>query len=243
MKTLMESSSRRCRRCGRGAITELRYFKEFLCGRCFTDLFEKRVRRTMRVNRLLGKQDKVVVGLSGRRDSRVLLFLLRKIFFKAPRSRLAALTIDDGLPSRVKLTAEFCRRLNVEYHVRKADRRLGVLGTLMAEARSLKADRIALGINLEDEVLYMLEGIMRGKIPFGIKALRGLAVIKPLRECPEQEVELYARINKIEHIKPKAGEKDGFRKMLECMLEEVELKQPGSKFKLLKSVDNFRTWV
>lgn len=231
----------KCSRCSRTAVVELKYFKEFLCNRCFRGLFEKRVKRNIRVNKLLGKRDKVAVGLSGLRDSMALLFVLRKIFFKAPQSRLIAITIDDGRLPRVRLTKEFCSRMDVEHHIRGIKRKLGVWGTLVEKAKSLGINKIALGVNLEDEVLLVLEGIMRGRVQeiSSPKAKGGVKVIKPLRECPAGEIELYARLNKIEYIKEKSGG-GRFKKTLQDMLDEIESKQPGSKFKLLKSTGRYR---
>jgi tRNA(Ile)-lysidine synthase TilS/MesJ len=222
-----------CSRCGRTAVLELKYFKEFLCDRCFNDLFEKRVKRSIRAGRLLGKRDVVVVGFSGCRDSAVLLTLFKKIFFKAPKSRLIALTVDDELAGRVGFTKDFCRKLGVEHHVYKAGRDLWK--TLEGKARLLKADKIALGVNLDDEVSNTLDCIFRGKKLDDSRP----KVIKPLRECLKEEVEKYAKLNKIKFIKARKS-KSEFRKNIASMLDEIESKQPGSKFKLLKSTDKYK---
>jgi len=106
--------------------------------------------------------------------------------------------------------------------------------TLGEKARVLKADKIALGVNLDDEVENALFSIFSGEKPEDSKP----KVIKPLRECLGEEIGKYAKLNKINFIK--AGKKKSeFRKSIAGMLDEIELKQPGCKFKLLKSVDKY----
>ncbi|MDD5111576.1 MAG: ATP-binding protein [Candidatus Altiarchaeota archaeon] len=228
-----------CARCGMDAILELRYFKERLCGRCFCVLFERRLKRSMRVGRLLGKRDIVVVGLSGGRDSMVLLSVFSRLFCKAPRSRLVAVTVDDGMRGRVKRAVSFCRSLGVEHFVCPAGRS-GVWGALAGKARSLGADKLALGGCLDDEVVSVLEGIMKGRQTVRASSVAGggIRVIRPLREFPSEEVGWYARINGISFLKAGVGG-DCFRRLLGKMVDDAESLQPGSKFRLLKSADCF----
>lgn len=227
----------KCSECNRVSVVELRYSKRCLCGSCFAGLFEKRFRRGIRTGRLLGKRDCVVVGLSGCRDSMVLLFLLSRIFFKAPHSRLLALTLDDGNESRVRIAAGLCARLGVEHHVRRLDGKLGIYGSLVNGVKALKGDSLAVGVSLQDEVLFVLDHVLKGlRFPAGVK---GLKVIKPLRECLSEEIEAYARINGIKFLR-KGKKVDEFKALLNDMLDGLEVKQPGIWFKMLKSTDCFR---
>jgi tRNA(Ile)-lysidine synthase TilS/MesJ len=235
-----------CSRCGRTSVTELRYFKEVLCGRCFSSLFERRVKRSVRFNRLLDKKDAIAIGVSGGVGSMVLLSLFKRIFFKAPHSRLTAIIIDDGMPlSQLKRAVATCKELSVGYHVLKARKDGSIMDKLVAFAKKESADKLALGACLEDEVLDVLSGIMRDSNRAGYSESFGLPVIKPLRECPKAELELYAKIMKIPYSKDlRAGKKeDSFRAELRKLLGEIEERQPGSLFKLLKSTDAYRKTV
>jgi uncharacterized protein (TIGR00269 family) len=62
--------------------------------------------------------------------------------------------------------------------------------------------------------------------------------IKPLRECPENEVELYANLKGLEF---KSGRcpysKEAFRGTIRGMVNGIEEKHPGSKFQILRSTD------
>ena len=228
----------KCSRCGRKAAVELKYFDGILCNRCFSSLFEKRVKKYIRVNKLLEKKDTVVLGLSGNRDSTVLLHIFKKIFFKAPKSKLIAVTMDNGSSTRtVDFTRKLCEKLDVEYHTCKKGK-TSIWTALGSRAKALKADKIALGINLDDEVEYTLERIFKGELR-GVYSKEKIGVIKPLRESPKKEVELYAKANRIKYIKEGRKEEDEFKDSVKKMLADLERKQPGSKFKLLKSGDKF----
>jgi len=228
----------KCSRCGRTAVTELRYFKEVLCGRCFSSLFERRVKRTVRINRLLDKRDVLAVGVSGGAGSMVLLSLLKRIFFKAPQSKLIAVIIDNGAaPLRVTCAVGLCKELGVGYHVQKARKEGSVMDALIAAAEKQGANKLALDSCLEDEVLDVLVGIMKDSGRGMLNSMEnGLPLVKPLRECPNDELELYVKVMRIPYVNVKKQEKS-FRRELRALLGDIEERQPGSLFKLLKSTD------
>lgn len=237
----MGSGELGCSRCGIKAVADFRYSGERLCGRCFAGLFERRVKRVVRSGRLLGRSRVFAVGVSGRRDSMVLLFLLKMLFFGHPNSRLIALTLDDGCEGRVELAGVLCGRLGVEHRVYPVGGRQDALAALSRYAKEAGADTLALGVSLEDELLYALERIMRGDAgsALSLDSCRGVRLVGPLRESPGVEIGLYARVNGIRYLKgPKAESR--FRASLGRMLGSLDLMQPGCKFSLLKSVDEFR---
>ncbi|GAG10921.1 unnamed protein product, partial [marine sediment metagenome] len=82
--------SDRCSRCGKPGDVELKYSKKFLCNSCFVRLFEKRVRKTIRLGKLLGPNDKIAVALSGGKDSSTALHILKELSEKIPSSELVA---------------------------------------------------------------------------------------------------------------------------------------------------------
>lgn len=136
--------------------------------------------------------------------------------------------IDDSIPA-----CSFC----------------GVLrrSLLNKKARELDLTKIATGHNLDDEIQVSLMNFIRGE--HDRLARMGPRVglindplfvprIKPLRECPEEEVLLYAQIRDIpfSHIRcPYSSE--AFRATIRKALELIEEKHPGSRFQLLKSTD------
>jgi len=87
----------KCSKCGRNAVTFRPYSGEYLCKVCFTGSVEDKVRRAITVNRMLKEDDRIAVGLSGGKDSVVLLHIMKQIEEKFPNSRLMALTVDEGI--------------------------------------------------------------------------------------------------------------------------------------------------
>jgi len=217
-----------CKKCGRKAVTEVRYLKQYFCDRCFLKMYERKVRRTIKENNMLDKRDKVVVGVSGGKDSLVLLYLLKK-----KRFDITALTIDEGIkPYRtesIKYVKKFCKKYDIPHIVKsfkdeygfnldKINKRehnkpicsyCGVLrrDLLNKTARELKADKVATGHNLDDEAQTVLMNFYRselkrlarmGPVTGVLKHKLFIPRIKPLRDCLEKENIIYALLKKIE---------------------------------------------
>ncbi len=190
---MTETIRNKCSRCKRPSVYEMRCCKESLCKKCFIELFEKRVRRTIRTNRLLCGNGRTAVALSGGKDSAVTLCILKDILKKAPQSKLVALTIDQGIKGSekcIEVSERLCRELCVEHHlysfreeygytmdeaVKKISRTenpqppcsfCGVLRRklLNAKAKELGATRIATGHNMDDEIQTALMNYIRGDV-------------------------------------------------------------------------------
>ena len=109
-----------CGRCGRRAVYELRYSGQKLCGRHFTGLFERRVKKTIRDGGLLGDYS-VAVAVSRGGNSMAALGMIHGILGGNPKARLAAVTVD-GDRDAVEAAKDYCSVLGVAYHVIKRGR-------------------------------------------------------------------------------------------------------------------------
>ncbi|RLG04879.1 MAG: TIGR00269 family protein [Thaumarchaeota archaeon] len=108
-----------CSNCGkRTPIYFRRYSGVRLCPTCFKEDFIKRVRRTISRYELLRYDDRILVAVSGGKDSLVLLKVLYEIEQDFPRSELLAVLIDEGIDSYRLNCSGFSREiagaLNVE---------------------------------------------------------------------------------------------------------------------------------
>jgi len=102
---------------GREAVFMRPYSGEKLCGRCFCKSIENKVRATISKYEMLQPKDKIMVAVSGGKDSVTLLHILAKIEKPFPEAKLYAVTVDEGIrgyrDEALKFATENCRRLGV----------------------------------------------------------------------------------------------------------------------------------
>ena len=111
-----------CTLCGRNeAVFGRSYSGENLCGRCFCRTVEDRVRKTISRYEMLGLKDKIMVAVSGGKDSVTLLHILSKIEKAFPDVVLCAGTVDEGIreyrEEALRIAEDNCRKLRVEHVV------------------------------------------------------------------------------------------------------------------------------
>ncbi|MCH8908178.1 MAG: tRNA 2-thiocytidine biosynthesis protein TtcA [Candidatus Heimdallarchaeota archaeon] len=175
---------------------------DLLCVKHFNKSFLKKVQRTINRYQLFGRDDKIVVGLSGGKDSVVLLDVLTKLQKKYPTT-LHALSIDEGIRNYREDGLRFAKlaadRAGVEHTIMSykdmfgydLDDALILLGPdrktacatcgpfrrkiLNIGARELNADKLATGHNADDESQTFLMNIFRGDM---VKSLHSNPVPK-----------------------------------------------------------------
>jgi len=104
---------------GREAFFMRPYSGEKLCARCFCKSIENKVRATISKYEMLQPKDKIMVAVSGGKDSVTLLHILAKLEKAFPEAKLYAVTVDEGIrgyrDEALKFAAENCKRLGVEH--------------------------------------------------------------------------------------------------------------------------------
>ncbi|NVM53739.1 MAG: TIGR00269 family protein [Candidatus Helarchaeota archaeon] len=110
-----------CMKCWKQAVYYRPYSGESLCKRHFLDSIERKVARTIAKHNMLQETDKIAVGISGGKDSTVLLHILRKIEQRFPKSSLIAITIDEGIAGYreegLKLATEITSNLEIKHRI------------------------------------------------------------------------------------------------------------------------------
>lgn len=179
----------KCSFCKNESILSRSYEGHNYCEKHFIKFFEKRVKKTIRVNKLIENGDKIAIAYSGGKDSSNVLFLLNKIFKNNPKIELFAMTFDEGIKGYrdkiIKRSESFCKELGVKNYVfsfkkefgftidqlsKKLDSGFcgscGILkrSLLNKKARELKATKIATGHNLDDECQSILMNVLRGDL-------------------------------------------------------------------------------
>lgn len=248
------------------------------CETHFVEEFDHQVRLTIRRAGMIKPRERIVIALSGGKDSTVLLHRLAELRARLPME-LFALLIDEGISgyrsktiatakreckkAEVKLTIlsfrkEFGKSLDHILNTRLPNAEgactyCGVLRRRLLEvgARRLKADKLALGHNLDDAAQTVLLNLYRnepnrlmrfkamsaseegGERPSGDPVAGHPAFvprIRPLFDLPEKEVALYAELKGygISHQAcPYAQE--AMRQTVRTQLNEMEERYPGTK--------------
>jgi len=111
-----------CTLCKRHEAVYVRpYSGEKLCAKCFTKSIEDKARATIANYKMFQHDDKIMVAVSGGKDSTTLLHILEKLEGNFPKSSLCAVTVDEGIKGyrdeALKFAVKNCRKLNVEHTI------------------------------------------------------------------------------------------------------------------------------
>lgn len=119
-----------CTRCSNSIVIQRKYSGEELCPQCFENSIEKTIFKTISKYKMVRNNDKIIVAVSGGKDSLSLLYNLNEIQKKRFKSRpLTALIIDEGIvdyrENSIKNAEEFCKKLEVEYKIISFKEKIG----------------------------------------------------------------------------------------------------------------------
>jgi tRNA(Ile)-lysidine synthase len=174
-----------------------------------------KVKNTINRYRLIAKRDKILAGISGGPDSVALLYILNSLR-KELKISLHIAHLDhmlrkdsykdrefvQGLAKRLKIPIT-CGQINVKELAKKGSleeiARNARLGFLFRVAKEIKADKIALGHNLDDQAETVLMRILRGTGLYGLsgilpkREIAGFKIIRPLIEVRRREIESFLK--------------------------------------------------
>lgn len=211
--------------------------------------------------------DHILIGVSGGKDSLVLLRVLHHFAKIAPvHFTLDAATFDPVFPEfSADITAEWCRQEGIPHHVIRFDMAQLIRdkhaesnpcmlcsrmrrGNLYTLARRLNCNKIALGQHLDDAEISFLMSLCRGAglstMGPNVPEQKGkLHVIRPLILTPEAMIAELAQ----EMDLPIHGEclyKDtvanGDRRYFKKILAEIEERIPDLHSNILRSLSNIQ---
>jgi uncharacterized protein (TIGR00269 family) len=213
--------------CGERAVYYREHEGNAYCASCFSNQIENTFNKTVRESKLIKKSDVVVVGVSGGKDSSVLLYLLAQLQKRVGFS-LKAVSVDEGISgyrdASLLIAKNICASLYVEHsvfsfkqefgktmddlNVKKYCTYCGVLrrNLINKAARELGATVLAVGHNLDDEAQSILMNIINSDVnsfmrlgpkPSSSNNSKFVPRIKPIRNILEKEIIEYAKIKKI----------------------------------------------
>jgi tRNA(Ile)-lysidine synthase len=178
-------------------------------------MFIEKVKSTIKKYALLSVNDTVVVAVSGGPDSLALLYSLDALK-KEFALKLHVAHLDHMLRKDSGLDREFVEKtanklalpfigeaINVKAIAQKGSLeeicRNARLGFLFGAAKMVKADKIALGHNLDDQAETVLMRLLRGSGLSGLsgilpkKDLYGFTIIRPLIEIKRKDIGAYLK--------------------------------------------------
>lgn len=189
---------------------------------------------------------RIGVALSGGRDSVALAYAL-----KLEGYDIVAINIEHGIRGESSLkdsafVADFCREQGIElysYSVNAPDYCAQKGLTLEQGARELRyqcfeaalnsgaCDVLALAHHLDDQAETVLMRIIRGT---GISGLKGMSevrgrYIRPLLDCPREEIEAYITNNKLRYVDDESNyDTDFTRNFIRAELKRIKERFPGA---------------
>lgn len=183
-----------CTQCGyEHVVIHRKHNGQRLCSSCFRKSIEEKVLKTIKKQKLITKGDKVLVGLSGGKDSVALLKILN-ILKEKRIIELEAVTIDEGIAGYraegVRIAKEVARELDIKQHIVSfKDKYSFTIDEIMEKeaeeehpqhactfcgvfrrqifnqtAREVNATKLATGHNLDDETQSILMNYLEGNV-------------------------------------------------------------------------------
>ena len=259
----------KCDKCENTAVYSRRYSGENLCSQCFSNSILHKAAKTISKYKMIKNNELVCVAVSGGKDSLVLLDILNKMS-KTHNFRIFAVTIDEGIPGyrdeALKIVEDFCTKLNIQYKTfsykkifdltltesleLRNDQKLSscsICGTFRRRAldhaaKTINADTIATGHNLDDNLQTFLINILSGdakKIGWMDPDTSSNKVrkIKPLSEIYESEIVFYAFTNNLPfQTEPCPHMNEGIRTEIREFLNSLELNHDGIKNNMYRTI-------
>ena len=249
---------RKCRICGNKAIIYMPHHRLALCKEHFVEWFERYTERTIKEFKMFTKKDRILVAISGGKDSLSLWHVLRKLGYEAD-----GLYIDLGIGEYSKKSKEkverFAQRINARVIVVDLKEELATIPELK-EITSREAcsvcglvkrynfnkvakehgyNVVATGHNLDDEasalfanVLNWNEKYLGRKYPVLEEEEGFVRKVKPFCKFTEKETALYALLNGIDYIEEECPfSEDATFIFYKKILNEIEEKIPGTKLR------------
>jgi uncharacterized protein (TIGR00269 family) len=212
-----------CDECEKRAVYFDSVTKVKFCGPHFSAWYEKGVAETIEKYHMICPGDKIAVGLSGGKDSTVLLTVLAKL---NPDAELIPITVDEGIADyrddTILAAVRLCEKLGLadklisftdicgktldELLEKSPEQACSMCGTLRRRALNLAAreagaNKIATGHCMDDEAQSVLMNYLRGDVTRVMESYQTdsdkvfLPRIKPLCRQTERATVAYGLVN------------------------------------------------
>ncbi|AXI25095.1 TIGR00269 family protein [Methanofervidicoccus sp. A16] len=250
----------KCKFCKGEVYIKLHHPKMYLCREHFIEYFERKVRRTIDRYKLLKEDERILVALSGGKDSAVLSYVLKKLNYP-----IQCLYINLGIGKYSDRCEEYakkqCEVIDAPLHVVRIRELLGAgVGELRTSrptcsycgttkryisnkfAYDNNFDVVVTGHNLDDEASFIFGNILNWSTQYLAKQgpiLPGegkfVKRVKPLYEITEREIVAYASAVGIEYVTDKCPySKGAITLKYKEVINQLEEMRPGTKIKFVR---------
>lgn len=252
----------RCLKCGEKAIMELPRHNSAFCQPHYVEYFENQVQRAIRQHRMFDRDDRILVGVSGGKDSLSLWHVLARLGYRATGLHIH-LGIDDYSKISYERALSFARGRGLELIAVELAERYGMNVTQLSrttrqapcsgcglskryilnrEAYERGFDVVATGHNLDDEAATLLGNVLHWQVGYLARQSPVLSrageklvkKVKPLYTLTERETAAYALLHDIDYVVEECPNATGAKSLLyKDVLARIETESPGAKQRFL----------
>lgn len=220
---------------------------------------------------MIEENDKIAVGVSGGKDSLVLLYGLHLLSKYYPKSfSIVAITLDpcfENKDSDFSQIEDFCNKQGIEHHIKRTElynvvfvnrkeknpcslcarMRRGILHDM---AKEYGCNKIALGHHLDDAVETFLMNLLQGGTlscfsPVTYLSNKDIHMIRPMITITESDVENACHRNRLPVTKSNCPvDKTTVREETKALVKNLERDYPQLKTKIIHAMkkDNISNW-
>ena len=252
----------RCIKCRKPANVEIRRHRSAFCAGCYPDWFRTQVERVVEHDHMFTRDEKVLVAISGGKDSLALWHALTKLGYQADGMYIRLGIADYSRRSQEKSEAFAAKHglllhqvdLREEHGFGVPDLREARGGKPCASCGMVKryhfnkiaADLgypvVATGHNLDDEAATLFGNVIHWQTDYlgrqgpVLESTHPKLVkkVKPLYKLGEREAAAYSIIERIDYILEECPMAKGAKSLeYKAMLNTLEETQPGAKYQFL----------
>lgn len=252
----------KCNICGEKGSIDLKHHNLKVCEVCFVKFFKKKVERTIKDLKLFEKSERLLIAVSGGKDSQGLWHLLWDLGYEVDGVYMELGFEDSSGGPRVKVE-ELSRILGRKLHIINLKERTGftlpelskytkrtpcslcglVKRYIMNEiALKENYSTIITGHNLDDETATLMKNVLRWELAYLgrqtplLEKFNGFVKkVKPYVFCYEKETFLYVLIKGLPYFKETCPySRKAKNKNLKMAFHIVENSSPGIKLNFMK---------